>query len=133
MIVETNNAPKAIGPYSQAVIAGDNLYISGCCPFSPENGDIVGNTIEEQTIQVMENLKAVVTAANLNLIDIVKTTCFISDLENFAAFNAIYARYFSTGYFPARSCVEVARLPKDVLIEIDAIAYKNKESDHVNE
>ncbi|MEH6530906.1 MAG: RidA family protein [Photobacterium frigidiphilum] len=123
MIIETNNAPKAIGPYSQAVLAGDYVYVSGCCPFSTEDGSVVGTTIEEQAIQVMENLKAIVAAAELTMSDVVKTTCFISDLENFATFNAIYADYFSGGTFPARSCVEVARLPKDVLIEVEAVIY----------
>ena len=123
MIIETNNAPKAIGPYSQAIVAGDYIYVSGCCPFSVEDGSVVGSTIEEQAIQVMKNLKAIVTAANLTMSDVIKTTCFISDLENFATFNAVYANDFSGGKFPARSCVEVARLPKDVLIEVEAVIY----------
>ncbi|WP_094751908.1 RidA family protein [Psychromonas sp. CD1] len=126
MIIETNKAPKAIGPYSQAVKAGEYVYVSGCVPFSPKDGSVVGENIKDQTRQVMENLKSVVEASGKTMLDVVKTTCFISDLENFVEFNAIYAEYFTAGAFPARSCVEVARLPKDVLIEVEAIIYLNK-------
>lgn len=131
MIIKTNNAPQAIGPYSQAVDTGNTIYISGCCPFSVEDGSVVGLTIEEQTKQAMDNLQAIVTAAGLTMSDIVKTTCFISDLENFIAFNTLYASYFTDGKFPARSCVEVARLPKDVLIEVEAVVVRkdNKNAD----
>ncbi len=126
MKIETTKAPKAIGPYSQAISAGDFIYVSGCCPFSPENGGTVGDTIEIQTTQAMNNLRAVVEASGLKMSNVVKTTCFISDMKNFPDFNKIYSEYFSSGDFPARSCVEVARLPKDVLIEIEAILW-NKE------
>ncbi|EBW7152257.1 RidA family protein [Salmonella enterica subsp. enterica] len=122
MIIRTQHAPEAIGPYSQAILSGNLLFISGCCPFSPTDGSVHGLTIEEQTQQAMSNLQAIVEGAGLNMKDVVKTTCFISDLNHFQSFNAIYSTYFSSGAFPARSCVEVARLPKDVLIEVEAIA-----------
>lgn len=122
MIIRTPHAPEAIGPYSQAILTGNLLFISGCCPFSPTGGSVQGLTIEEQTQQAMSNLQAIVEGAGLNMNDVVKTTCFISDLNHFQSFNAIYSTYFSSGTFPARSCVEVARLPKDVLIEVEAIA-----------
>ncbi|MEG2433076.1 MAG: RidA family protein [Acinetobacter sp.] len=122
MIIRTQHAPEAIGPYSQAILAGNLLFISGCCPFSPIDGSVHGLTIEEQTQQAMSNLRAIVEAAGLDMKDVVKTTCFISDLKHFQAFNAIYSAFFSSETFPARSCVEVARLPKDVLIEVEAIA-----------
>lgn len=126
MIIETSNAPKAIGPYSQAVKAGDFIYVSGCVPFDPKDGSVVGDSIEKQTQQTMENLKAVVEASGKAMSDIVKTTCFVSDLENFTGFNDVYSTYFTDGVFPARICVEVARLPKDVFIEVEAIIYLNK-------
>lgn len=126
MIIDTSHAPKAIGPYSQAVKAGDFIYVSGCVPFDPKDGSVVGETITDQTTQVMKNLKVVVEAAGCTMGDIVKTTCFISDLENFAAFNTVYAEYLVEGLFPARSCIQAARLPKDVLIEVEAIIYISK-------
>ena len=126
MIIKTSNAPKAIGPYSQAVDTGSVIYISGCCPFSVEDSSVAGIDIEEQTKQAMDNLQAIVAAADQTMSNIVKTTCFISDLENFTQFNAVYSSYFIEGNFPARSCVEVSRLPKDVLIEIEAIVYKQE-------
>lgn len=125
MIIDTDNAPKAIGPYSQAVVAGDYVYISGCCPFSIEDGSVVGTNIEEQSIQVMENLNAIVMASGLCMSNVVKTTCFIRNMEDFTTFNSIYKKYFVVGIFPARSCVEVSRLPKDVLIEVEAVLYKS--------
>lgn len=126
MIIKTENAPTAIGPYSQAVKAGNLIFVSGCMPINPKDGSITGETINEQATQMMNNLKAVAEASGHKMSDIVKTTCFISDLENFAAFNAVYAEYFTADSFPARSCVQVARLPKDVLIEVEAIIYLNK-------
>ncbi|EBY7363865.1 RidA family protein [Salmonella enterica subsp. enterica serovar Tennessee] len=122
MIIKTKNAPEAIGPYSQAVSTGNLLFISGCCPFSPEDGSVNGGDIEAQTKQAMNNLRSVVEAAGLEMDDIVKTTCFISDMNNFSLFNQVYSGYFASGTYPARSCVEVARLPKDVLIEVKAVA-----------
>ncbi|POT58569.1 regulator [Citrobacter amalonaticus] len=122
MIIRTQHAPEAIGPYSQAIIAGNLLFISGCCPFSPADGSVRGLNIEEQTKQAMSNLRAIVEAAGIEMTDVIKTTCFISDLNNFQTFNTIYSEFFPSGTYPARSCVEVARLPKDVLIEVEAIA-----------
>ncbi|EIK0449527.1 RidA family protein [Salmonella enterica] len=122
MIICTQHAPEAIGPYSQAIVAGNLLFISGCCPFKPTDGSVNGANIEEQTKQAMDNLKSIVESAGLDMDCVVKTTCFISDLNDFQSFNSVYSSYFSTGKFPARSCVEVARLPKDVLIEVEAIA-----------
>ncbi|HEC8325112.1 MULTISPECIES: RidA family protein [Providencia] len=124
MIISTENAPKAIGPYSQARKVGNSVYISGCCPFHHEDGSVVGADITTQTNQVMKNLKAVVEAAGYSMDDVVKTTCFISDMNNFITFNGVYQSYFSEGIYPARSCVEVSRLPKDVLIEVEAIVLK---------
>ncbi len=119
-IVNTENAPKAIGPYAQAVTAGSLVFTSGQIALDPQTGAICGDTIEEQTHRVCQNLREVLAAANSSLSDAVKTVCYLSDMENFAAFNAVYAQYFTTT--PARSCVQAARLPKDVLVEIDVIA-----------
>ena len=124
MIISTENAPKAIGPYSQARKVGSTLYISGCCPFHHQDGSIVGENIIEQAHQVMKNLQAIVVAAGYSMDDIVKTTCFISDMANFVPFNETYKSYFNEGVYPARSCVEVSRLPKDVLIEVEAIVAR---------
>ena len=121
--VDTKNAPAAIGPYSQGIIVNGIAFFSGQIPLSAETGEVVGTTIEEQTEQVMKNVAALLESQNASFTDVVKTTCFLADMGDFAAFNEIYAKYF-TGTYPARSCVEVARLPKDVLIEIEAIAIK---------
>ena len=120
-IIQTNNAPQAIGPYSQAVMANGTLYVSGQIPVVPATGAIVSATVEEQTRQVLENVKAVVEAAGLTLNDVVKTSVFIKNMGDFAVINGIYSEYFKENC-PARACVEVARLPKDVLIEMEAIA-----------
>lgn len=120
-IIQTNNAPQAIGPYSQAVMANGTLYVSGQIPVVPVTGAIVSDTVEEQTRQVLENVKAVVEAAGLTLNDVVKTSVFIKNMDDFAVINGIYSEYFKENC-PARACVEVARLPKDVLIEMEAIA-----------
>lgn len=119
-IITTKSAPAAIGPYSQAVIAGGLLFTSGQIPLSPETGEVVGNNITEQTEQVMSNIKAVLCAAGCDFTDVVKTACFLSDMGNFAAFNEVYAKYFTNK--PARSCVAAAALPKGVLVEVEAIA-----------
>lgn len=124
MIINTTSAPEAIGPYSQAIKIENHIYISGCCPFNPNDGSVVGNDIETQTLRAMNNLKAILEEAGVTMDDVVKTTCFIKNLENFSIFNNIYSSFFTPGKYPARSCVEVSRLPKDVLIEIEAIAYK---------
>ena len=120
-IIQTNNAPQAIGPYSQAVMANGTLYVSGQIPVVPATGAIVSDKVEDQARQVMENVKAVVEAAGLTLNNVVKTTVFIKNMDDFAVINGIYSEYFKENS-PARACVEVARLPKDVLIEMEAIA-----------
>ena len=118
--IHTENAPAAIGPYSQAVITGSLMYTSGQIPIDPTSGGIVSGGIEEQTEQICLNLKAVLEAAGSSLEKVVKTTCFLADMADFAAFNSVYGRYF-TGR-PARSCVAVKTLPKNVLAEIEVIA-----------
>lgn len=119
-IVHTVHAPQAIGPYVQAVKVADMIYTSGQIPLTAQ-GELVASDIIKQSHQVMKNLKAVLEASGSSMQSVVKTTCFISNMDNFAAFNEVYGSYFN-GVFPARSCVEVARLPKDVLIEVEAIA-----------
>ena len=123
--VSTEKAPAAIGPYSQAVIAGGVLYTSGQIPVNPETNAIAGDTIEEQAEQVMKNIKGLLDSQNAAFTDVVKTTCFLADIADFAAFNAVYAKYF-TGK-PARSCVAVKALPKGVLCEVETIAYVGEE------
>ncbi len=118
--ISTEKAPKAIGPYSQAVKVGNVLFTSGQIPLDPESGEIVGETIEEQTKRICENLKAVLSAAGATFENVVKTTCFLSDMADFGKFNEIYAEYFVSK--PARSCVAVKTLPKNVLAEIEVIA-----------
>ena len=118
--VDTKNAPAAIGPYSQGIILNVIAFFSGQIPLSPETGEVVGTTIEEQTEQVMQNVKALLESQGASFTDVVKTTCFLADMGDFAAFNEIYAKYF-TGK-PARSCVAVKDLPKGVLCEVETIA-----------
>ena len=120
-IIQTDKAPAAIGPYNQAVKHGHLLVTSGQIPLDPETGEIVGNDIQSQTIRVLENLKEVLAAGGANLEQVIKTTCFLDDMNDFAAFNEVYQKYFS-GEAPARSCVAVDRLPKDVLVEVEALA-----------
>lgn len=120
--IESGNAPKAIGPYSQAVLVDDTLYVSGNIPVNPATGD-VADGIVNQSKQVFENMKAVLNEAGMDFENIVKTTAFLTDLSNFATFNEIYASYFVAPY-PARSCVEVSKLPKNVLVEVECIAKK---------
>lgn len=122
-IVKTERAPAAIGPYSQAVVVGNTIYASGQIPIDPKTGEIVAGNVEEQAKQVLENVKSVLEAAEFSLENVVKTTVFIKDMNQFAQINAIYATYFKEP-FPARSTVEIARLPKDVLLEIEVIAVK---------
>lgn len=122
-VIQTNNAPQAIGPYSQGIMAGDTLYVSGQIPVIPATGVIVSDKVEEQARQVMENVKAVVEAAGLTLDHVVKTSVFIKNMDDFGTINAVYSEYFKENC-PARACVEVARLPKDVLLEMEAIAVK---------
>ena len=118
--VYTKNAPEAIGPYSQAQKVGNFVFTSGQIPIDPATGSIEAITISEQTEQVCKNLAAVLEAAGTDLTHVVKTTCFLADMSDFAAFNEVYAKYF-TGK-PARSCVAVKTLPKNVLCEVEAIA-----------
>lgn len=118
--IETPKAPSAIGPYSQAVVSGGFLYLSGQIPLDPISGVIEVSAIEDQTIQVINNIEAILKAAGTSFERVVKTTCFLKDLGDFAAFNNVYAKAF-TGK-PARSCVEVAALPKGALVEIEVIA-----------
>lgn len=120
--IESGNAPKAIGPYSQAVLVDDTLYVSGNIPVNPATGD-VADGIVNQSKQVFENMKAVLNEAGMGFENVVKTTAFLTDLSNFATFNEVYASYFVAPY-PARSCVEVSKLPKNVLVEVECIAKK---------
>lgn len=119
--VYTKKAPEAIGPYSQAIIAGDFLYASGAIGINPETGEIPQG-IEKQTIQVMNNLRAVLSEANASFSQVVKFIIYLKSMEEFAKVNEIYGDYLTKPY-PARATVEVSRLPKDVLVEIDAIVY----------
>lgn len=121
-IVATAKAPEAIGPYAQANIIDNLVITSGQIPIVPETGTIVSGGIEEQTRQVLDNLSAVLEAAGTNLNNIIKTTCFIKDMNDFSKLNEVYGSYFNSGVYPSRSAIEVARLPKDVLVEIEAIA-----------
>lgn len=123
-IISTDKSPAAIGPYSQAVEVNGIIYTSGMIPVIPATGEIVEGGVEAQTKQVFDNLAALLGAAGSGLDKVFKTTVFIKDMNDFAAVNGVYATYFD-GDFPARSCVEVARLPKDVLIEVEVIALKN--------
>ena len=122
-VIHTNEAPQAIGPYSQAIMAGNMLFISGQIPVVPATGEIVSTDVEEQTKQCLENLKAVLAAAEMTLDNVVKTSVFIKNMDDFGKINGVYAQYFQENC-PARACVEVARLPKDVQVEIEAIAIK---------
>jgi 2-iminobutanoate/2-iminopropanoate deaminase len=119
--VSTSNAPKAIGPYSQAIRAGNFVFLSGQIPLDPATGQLVEGTIQLQTERVLENMRAVLAAAGLSFENVVKTTVFLKSLTDFPHMNEVYARYFNANP-PARSTVEVSRLPRDVQIEIDAIA-----------
>lgn len=122
-VISTNNAPQAIGPYSQAIEINNMVYTSGVISIDPSNGELVNGDIVEQTKRVFDNLKALLNDAGSSMDKVIKTTVFIKDMNDFSKVNEVYATYF-TKDFPARSCVEVARLPKDVLIEVEAIAYK---------
>lgn len=121
-IIHTEKAPEAIGPYSQAMLAGGLLFTSGQIAINPESGTVEAETIEGQAEQVMKNLGALLEAAGSGFDRVVKTTCFLADMGDFAAFNEVYAKYFTSK--PARSCVAVKELPKGVLCEIEAIAVK---------
>jgi 2-iminobutanoate/2-iminopropanoate deaminase len=118
--ISTNKAPGAIGPYSQAVVFGNIVFTSGQIAINPENGNVEATTIEGQTEQVMKNLGAVLGAAGTSFENAIKTTCFLADMADFAAFNEVYAKYFTEK--SARSCVAVKTLPKNVLVEVEVIA-----------
>lgn len=118
--VYTKNAPEAIGPYSQAIICGNMLYTSGQVPINPATGNVETEGITDQATQVMKNLAAVLEEAGTKFENVVKTTCFLADMGDFAAFNAVYAQYFTSN--PARSCVAVKTLPRNVLVEVEVVA-----------
>lgn len=124
-IISTGKAPAAIGPYSQAVVVGDMIYTSGMIPIIPETGELETGDIKAQAKQAFKNLIALLEASGSEAGSVVKTTVFIKDMNDFTKVNEVYAEFFTNDY-PARSCVEVARLPKDVLIEIEAVAIKTK-------
>lgn len=124
-VIETKQAPQAIGPYSQARMFGDCLFTSGQVAINPQTGEVVAGGIEAQTKQVMENLKQILIAAGMSFNDVVKTTVFITDMNNFSTVNEVYGHYFADK-LPARSCVGVASLPKGVLVEIELIACSHK-------
>lgn len=120
--ISTEKAPAALGPYSQAVKAGNMLFVSGQIPFVPETMELVSEDVQKQAAQSLENIKAILEAAGSSFDDVVKSSVFIKDMNDFAAINEVYAQYFGDNK-PARACVEVARLPKDVKVEIEVIAY----------
>jgi 2-iminobutanoate/2-iminopropanoate deaminase len=119
-IIATEKAPQAVGPYSQAIRFANLVFVSGQIPMDPKSGEIVGQDIEVQAKQVLENLKAIIEASEMGLENVLKCTCFLQNMEDFARFNSVYATYFAD-VLPARETVQVARLPKDVLVEISAI------------
>lgn len=122
--ISTQKAPAAIGPYSQAIIAGDFLFASGQIAIIPETGEIAEGDITVQAEQVMKNIGAILAEAGISYDNVVKTSCFLDDMNDFAAFNEIYGKYFTEK--PARSCVAVKTLPKNVLCEVEVIAYMHK-------
>jgi 2-iminobutanoate/2-iminopropanoate deaminase len=121
-IIATTKAPKAIGPYSQAVRVGDFLFLSGQIPINPETGEVVTRTFEAQVRQIFKNIKAVLNAVGADFVNVVKTTVFLKNMDNFVEMNKIYAEFFPTDP-PARSAIQAAKLPKDVDIEIEVIAF----------
>ncbi|MGK7939095.1 MAG: RidA family protein [Crocosphaera sp.] len=123
-VIRTDNAPAPVGPYNQAIAAqGQLLFVAGQIPLDPQTGELVGGgDIGQQTQRVMMNIEAILTATGASWENVVKTTVFLSNLENFAPMNQVYAQYFQESTAPARACVEVSRLPKDVLVEIECIA-----------
>jgi 2-iminobutanoate/2-iminopropanoate deaminase len=122
-VIQTDQAPAPVGPYNQAIIASGRLvFVAGQVPLDPQSGAIVGEEVTQQTEQVMANLKAILTAAGTSFENVVKTTVFLADMNDFAAMNSVYAQYFQEATAPARACVQVARLPKDVRVEIECIA-----------
>jgi 2-iminobutanoate/2-iminopropanoate deaminase len=124
-VIHTDNAPKAVGPYSQAIMAGNFVYVSGQLPINPLEGKIVATTIEEQTKQVLENGIAILNEAGYTLNDVVKSTVYLDDIGDFAAMNGVYAQYF-VDHKPARAAFQVGKLPFAALVEIEFVAYKEK-------
>lgn len=124
-IVHTEKAPAALGPYSQGINIGNLIFTSGQLPIDPENGEMVSDDIKKAAERCILNLKAVLEAADYSLKNVIKTTVFIKNMDDFAAVNQVYGEYFTDNY-PARSCVEVSRLPKDALVEIEAVAEVNE-------
>lgn len=122
-VINSKNAPAAIGPYSQAILVDNTLYASGQLGIDPQTGDFVAGGVKEQTEQVFRNIRAILTEAGFEMSDVVKTTCFLADMDDFAEMNAVYAEQFE-GSFPARSAVAVRTLPKNGLIEIEVLAIK---------
>ncbi|MFD1095956.1 RidA family protein [Salegentibacter chungangensis] len=123
-IITTKNAPAPIGPYNQAILTGNTLYISGQIAINPETGELETNELAQETKRVMENLKAILNEAEMDFENVIKTSIFISDMNNFAKINEVYSSYFDADTAPARETVEVANLPKFVNVEISAIAVK---------
>ncbi len=123
-IINTSKAPAPLGPYNQAILAGDTLYISGQIPFDEETGTMVDSSIEEATHQVMKNLKAVLAEVNMTFENVVKTSIFVADMDNFHRINKVYGSYFDNQTAPARETVQIARLPKESSIEISMIAVR---------
>jgi 2-iminobutanoate/2-iminopropanoate deaminase len=123
-VINTKNAPAPIGPYSQAIVAGGFIFVSGQIPSDPSTGEVISSGIKDETRQVMENIKAILTNAGLDFRHIVKTSIFLTDMKNFAQVNEVYGTYFSSE-FPARETVQVAGLPKNVNVEISVIAIKS--------
>jgi len=123
-IITTSNAPAPIGPYNQAVLTGNTLYTSGQIAINPNTGELVLDNITKETMQIMENLKAVLTEANMTFENVIKSSIFISDMNNFSSINEVYGSYFNEATAPARETVEVANLPKFVNVEISVIAIK---------
>jgi 2-iminobutanoate/2-iminopropanoate deaminase len=126
-IIQTNQAPAPVGPYNQAIAAtGTLIFVAGQIALDPATGEVVGNRdVVQQTEQAIANIKAILSAAGVTLADVVKTSVFLVDMDDFAAMNAVYAKYFDEATAPARACVEVSRLPKDVRVEIECIAVKD--------
>ncbi|MFQ5713084.1 MAG: RidA family protein [Candidatus Scalinduaceae bacterium] len=126
IVISTNNSPKAIGPYSQAIQFNDLVFVSGQIPIDPGSGELVKGNIKEQTKQILENLKNILEASGSSLQNVLRTTIFLSNMDDYSMINETYVQYFESSP-PARSTVQVSRLPRDVHIEIDAIAYTTKQ------
>ena len=121
-IIYTKNAPDPVGPYSQAILTNNTLFISGQVALDPNNGDMINSSIEEETIQVMNNLKAILNEVGFDFSNVIKSTIYLSDMNNFSKVNEVYGSFFNKDYVPSRVTVEVSRLPKDANVEIDMIA-----------